>query len=184
MRKVDKIRQILNILFNNSINTLIPYVAHACLLTYLPKTRTKKYQWEYSANQTQVEQVRNFFKATHTMSETECYDMLCKFMDDLLVIGKKVYVNCNNMMLAKGLKSLLVGQTYALRKCGLAKAKFYDLARDITFTMMFDKGYQPENSKKVYQTKDFNNAHYNRRKNELFNQWVIDEYDAMEKEAA
>ena len=180
--------QAIKTLLNAPMRTLVPIIAHAGLLTYLPKKVIgQDYQWEHGYAQTQADQVRNFFKATHHMSVEECNKYLFRMVDDVVTIAKVIYENDARMMSsAKGMKSLLVGQMNALRSCkGMTKNDFADIAADIT-TRLVTKSYVPvgEEKSRVYNGAYFNNAHRVRSKNELFAKWVTAEFVAAQKEVA
>ena len=179
--------KVLKILFNAPIRTLVPIVAHACLLTYLnKKTIGANYQWERGYAQTQAEQVRNFFKATHNMSPEECNKVLFKIMDDVVMIGKALYNGNTGLMTSvRGMKSLMVGQLHAVhnKPQGMPKAAFFGIAKNITLSLVVGKNYLPAGSAEdatPYDGAYFNNGHRLRNKNELFAQWVAAEYAAME----
>lgn len=175
--------RILRTLFYAPMRTLVPMVTHMGLLTFLPKNITKKYQWQYT-NQTQVEQVRAFFTGTHSMTLEECRAFLAKIMDEIIKIGEICYEGDFNMMdSAKGLKSLLVGQLHAqanAKKCGISKKEFKEKAAGITADII-DNAYRPighPEDKDPFGRNDFNNAHHNRKKNELFLNWLVAECEA------
>ena len=177
---------ILKTLFDAQMRTLVPLLAHTGLLTYLNKAQTKKYQWK-NGSQTQATQVRNFFKATHDMSEEACNKFLMKVMNDVVSIGSMVYEDDESYMdSAKGMKSLLVGQLHAMRTCDIPSAVFAEIAADITSQLVEQNGYRPADGSlrkgKPYTGSYFNNGHKNREKNELFAKWVMAEYNAMEEE--
>lgn len=175
---------ILKRLFNNHMKTLVPMVAHACLLVYLPRKLVLNYPWEDNQLQSQAEQVRNFFKATEKMSREEFDKYLFKMIDDIVYLGKTLYNNDNNKMsAAKGLKSLIIGQLYAIRvrkEEKIKKADFETIAKDIT-KKITTVGYTPRDSYKTYNRLDFNNAHRLREKNELFATWMLADYVASQR---
>ena len=179
--------RILTTLFNAQMRTLVPLISHAGLLTYLNKSQTKKYQWK-NGSQTQAEQVRNFFKATHDMSKESCDKFLLKVMNDVVTIGSVVYEDEFSIMdSAKGMKSLLIGQLHALRTCNIPSAEFADIAADITCQLVEQNCYSPVDGSRRRNGKPFtgayfNNGHKNREKNELFAKWVMAEYNAMKEE--
>ena len=182
--------KVLKTLFDAKMSTLVPLVAHAALLTYLPKKLIgDKYQWIDSNNQTQAEQVRNFFKATHKMSVAECQKLLMKMVNDVLAIGSIMYVDDeNDMVTVRGCKSLLVGQMHAMRHkpANITKDEFADITASLCIALK--RGYVPANGGRgkqclPYDNAYFNNGHRIRSKNELFAKWVAEEY-AKRKEIA
>lgn len=178
---------ILKRLFNNPMRTLVPMVAHACLLVYLPRKLVVNHPWEDNQMQSQAEQVRNFFKATEKMSREEFDKYLFKMMDDIVYLGKTLYENNDNKMSsAKGLKSLIVGQLYSLRvrkEEKIQKSVYEAIAKNIT-KKVTNNGYTPCNSFRTYNRLDFNNAHRLREKNELFATWVLMDYEAKQRKEA
>ena len=181
---------VLKTLFDANMSTFVPLIAHAALLTYLPKKLIgDKYQWTYSNSQQQADQVRNFFKATHNMSVEECQKLLLKMTEDVLTIGSVMYLDIESEMeLVRGCKSLLVGQMNALHKkpTGIKKKDFVFVASNLCNTLK--TGYIPAAGGRgktgtPYNYAYFNNGHRLRSKNELFAKWVAEEY-AKIKEAA
>ena len=167
--------RILRNLFYAPMSTFVPIVAHAGLLTYLnKKQRNGEYQWLYSSEQSQADQVRNFMKVTENMSREECDKLLVKMMDDIVKIGHKIYEDRDDVMKqAKGMKSLLVGQMHAMHNSGLSKNEFYQIASEITFDLTIRHVYKPEGATRDYTAAYFNNGHKSRSKNELFCKWVM-----------
>ncbi len=181
---------VLKTLFDANMSTFVPLIAHAALLTYLPKKLIgDKYQWTYSNSQQQADQVRNFFKATHNMSVEECQKLLLKMAEDVLTIGSTMYLGIEgDMELVRGCKSLLVGQMNALHKkpTGIKKKDFVFVTSNLCNTLK--TGYIPAEGGRgktgtPYNYAYFNNGHRLRSKNELFAKWVAEEY-AKIKEAA
>ncbi len=178
----------LKVLFNANIRTFIPLVAHMGLLTYLPKKLLgEDYVWERNCDQTQADQVRNFFKATQNMNEEECYKFLTNIMDDVVVLSKMMYRgNTNKMECAKGLKSLLVGELHALHTCPqvMPEETFVSIAAEVHSKLVNENKYVPilKSGKPSYDRTHFNNGHRLRSKNELFAKWVLDEFNAQNKE--
>jgi hypothetical protein len=118
------------------------------------------------------------------MDEKQCNKFLEEIMDDVVYVGKELYFgNMNNMKLAKGRKSLLVGQLNAKKTCSIPFDDFERIAAAITSDFTVNLEYIDIDSK-VHRADKFNNAHYNRPKNELFAKWINDEYNKRNMEAA
>jgi hypothetical protein len=110
------------------------------------------------------------------MSRKECEELLNKMMDDIVKIGHEIYENQHGLMQqAKGLKSLLVGQMHAMNHCKINKDEFFAISSDIIDALLIDHQYTPVRETRSYPASYFNNGHKDRRKNEKFMQWVVDE---------
>ena len=173
--------QELRALLNCRFSTFVPMIAHMGLLTFLPKDMIKDYQWLYKG-QKQPEQTRNFFKATENMTTEECNQYLMNIMDAVLEVADVCYDHeLEEMQAANKARSLLVGQLeafHSLRNSVIPEETFDQLANEITYKVLFDGGYRPigkSKNDKAYDISKFNNAHHNRKNNELFSVWMKEE---------